>query len=239
MSDADYRLSEQAAASDPTSSLSQDLERRREAQKAFHDANFQQSVRRSLLARNRRRAYLVGETVYYWREKGENKDDTGLDVYHWHGPGVVCATEPLANLDLSLLDRCYWVVHGSALFWCTHEQRPETIDERDNHMPAPNLDTIRGMLCPVRFVDLKGKERPYVHSPPPPAQPQQVYEPTEAEQRAAAHAARQHHQATAPIPIVPEDTPTVDETAPKLSVAATKETTSRQPLVSCCVFSLT
>ena len=86
--------------------------------KAFLDANFQQSVRRSLLARNRpaRRENLVGETVYYWREKGENKDDTGLDVYHWHGPGVVCATEPPANLDLSLLDRCYWVVHGSALF---------------------------------------------------------------------------------------------------------------------------
>ena len=90
-SDADYRLSEQAAATDPTSSLSQDLERRREAQRAFLDANFQQSVRRSLLARNRpaRREYLVGETVYHWREKRENKDDTGLDVYHWHGPGVV------------------------------------------------------------------------------------------------------------------------------------------------------
>ena len=68
---------------------------------------------------------------------------------------------------------------------------------------APNLDTIRGLLLkvkgPVRFVVLKGKERPYVHSPPPPAQPQKVYEPSEAEQRAAAHAARQHHQATAPI----------------------------------------
>ena len=178
--------------------------------------------------------------MYYWREKGENKDDTGLDVYHWYGPGVVCATEPPTNLDLSLLDRCYWVVHGSALFWCTHEQlRPETVDERDNresltgtHMPAPNLDTIRGMLSkmtgPVRFVDLKGKERPYIHSPPPPAQHQQVYEPTEAEQRAAAHAARQHHQATASIPILPEDTPVVDETAPEPSVAATKETTSRQ-----------
>ena len=92
--------------------------------------------------------------MYYWREKGESKDDTGLDVYHWHGPGVVCATEPPANLDLSLLDRCYWVVHGSALIRCTHEQlRPETVDERDNrerltetHMPAPNLDTIRGLL---------------------------------------------------------------------------------------------
>ena len=94
---------------------------------------------------------------------------------------------------------------GSALIQCTHEQlRPETIDERDNrerltetHMPAPNLDTIRGLLSkvkgPVRFVDLKGKKRPYGHAPPPPAQPQQVYEPTEAEQRAAAHAARQHH----------------------------------------------
>ena len=115
LSDADYLLSEQSAASDPTSSLSQDLERRREAQKAFLDANFQQSVRRSLLARNRpaRREYLVGETVYYWREKGENKDDTGLDVYHWHGPGVVCATEPPTNLDLSFLDRCYWIVHCS------------------------------------------------------------------------------------------------------------------------------
>ena len=55
-----------------------------------------------------------------------------------------------------------------------------------------------------------------------------MYEPTEAEQRAAAHAARQHHQATAPISIVPEDTPAVDETAPGPSVAATKETTSRQ-----------
>ena len=118
LSDADYRLSEQAAASDPTSSLSQDLERRREAQKAFVDANFQQSVR-SLLARNR------------------------------------------------------------------EQLRPETTDERDNresltetHMPAPNLDTIRGLLSkvkgPVRFVDLKGKERPYGHSPPPLAQPQQV-----------------------------------------------------------------
>ena len=130
--------------------------------------------------------------------------------------------------------------NGSALFRCTHEQlRPETVDERDNresltetHMPAPNLDTIRGMLSkikgPVRFVDLKGKERPCVHSPPPPAQPQQAYEPTEAEQRAAAHAARQHQQATAPTPIVPENTPTVDEAAPKPSVAATEKTTSRQ-----------
>ena len=103
----------------------------------------------------------------------------------------------------------------------------ETVDERDNresvtetHRSAPNLDTIRGMLSkikgPVRFVDLKGKERPCVHSPPPPAQPQQAYEPTEAE------------QATAPTPIVPEDTPTVDETAPKTSVAATEKPTSRQ-----------
>ena len=100
---------------------------------------------------------------------------------------MVCATEPPATLDLSLPDRCYWVVHGSALIRCTHEQlRPETIDERDNresltetHMPAPNLDTICGLLSKVkglvRFVDLKGKERPYKHSPPPPAQPQQVY----------------------------------------------------------------
>ena len=161
-------------------------------------------------------------------------------MYHWHGPGVVCATEPPTNLDLSFLDRCYWIVHGSALFRCTHEQlRPETVDERANresvtetHRSAPNLDTIRGMLSkikgPVRFVDLKGKERPCVHSPPPLAQPQQVYEPTEAEQRAAAHAARQHQQATAPTPIVPENTPTVDETAPKPSVAATEKTTSRQ-----------
>ena len=65
------------------------------------------------------------------------------------------------------------------------------------HMPAPNLGTIRGLLSNVkglvRFVDLKGKERPYRHAPPPPAQPQQVYEPTEAEKRAAAHAARKHH----------------------------------------------
>ena len=131
-------------------------------------------------------------------------------------------------------------MHGSALFRCTHEQlRPETVDERDHresvtetHRSAPNLDTIRGMLSkikgPVRFVDLKGKERPCVHSPPPPAQPQQAYEPTEAEQRPAAHAARQHQQATAPTPIVPEDTPTVDETAPKTSVAATEKTTFRQ-----------
>ena len=56
----------------------------------------------------------------------------------------------------------------------------------------------------------------------------QEYEPAEAEQRAAARAARQHHQATSPTPIVPEDTLSVDETAPKLSVAAAKETTSRQ-----------
>ena len=70
---------------------------------------------------------IWSEKTVYWRENGENKDDTGLDVYHWHGPGVVCATEPPANLDLSLLDRCYWVVHGSALIRCTREQlRPET-----------------------------------------------------------------------------------------------------------------
>ena len=167
-----------------------------------------------------------------------------MDVYHWHGPGVVCLTEPPANLDLSLLDRCYWVVHGSALIRCTHEQlRPETVDERDyresvteTHMPAPNLDTIRGLLLkvkgPVWFVDLKSKERPYRHAPPPPAQPQKVYEPTEAEQRAAAHAARKHHQATAPIPFVPEDTPAVNETAPEPSapenISGTKETTPSQ-----------
>ena len=159
--------------------------------------------------------------MYYWREKGENKDDIGLDVYHWHGPGVVCATEPPTNLDPSFLDRCYWIVHGSALFQCKQERlRPETVDERDNRESRGMLSKIKG---PVRFVDLKGKERPCVHSPPP-----QEYEPTEAEQRAAAHAARQHHQATTPTPIVPEDTPTVDETAPKPSVAATKERTSRQ-----------
>ena len=59
-----------------------------------------------------------------------------------------------------------------------------------------------------------------------------MYEPTEAEQRAAAHAARKHHQATAPIPVVPEDTPAVDETAPEPSapenVSGTKETTPSQ-----------
>ena len=76
LSDADYRLKEQAAASDPTSSLSQDLERRREAQKAFLDANFnfQQSVRRSLLART---GLLVEN---FWSEKqctvGVNKKKT-------------------------------------------------------------------------------------------------------------------------------------------------------------------
>ena len=76
------------------------------------------------------------------------------------------------------------------------------------------------------------KKRPYGHAPPPPAQPQQVCEPTEAEQRAAAHAARQHHQATAPRLVVPEDTATADETAPGLSVpenfSGTKESAPRQ-----------
>ena len=79
-SDADYHLSEQAAVSDPTSSLSQDLERRREAQKAVLDANFQQSVRRSLLNRPARREYLVGEIVYYWREKEKTRTTLVLDV---------------------------------------------------------------------------------------------------------------------------------------------------------------
>ena len=59
-----------------------------------------------------------------------------------------------------------------------------------------------------------------------------MYEPTEAEQRAASHAARQHRQATVPIPVVPEDTPAVDETVPKPSapknVSGTKETAPRQ-----------
>ena len=59
-----------------------------------------------------------------------------------------------------------------------------------------------------------------------------MYEPAEAEQRAAAHAARQHHQATAPIPVVPENTPVVDETAPEPSapenVSGTKKTAPRQ-----------
>ena len=175
-----------------------------------------------------------------WSEKqstiGVKKEKTRTTLVWMRTIGMVhewCARLSLRQIWIS---RCWIGVIGL----CTHEQlRPETIDERDNresltetHMPAPNLDTIRGLLSkvkgPVRFVDLKGKERPHVHSPPPPAQPQQVYEPTEAEQRAAAHAARQHHQATAPTPIVPEEFPTVDETARGPSVGATKETISRQ-----------
>ena len=46
---------------------------------------------------------------------------------HWFGCTIGMVQEWCArpaNLDLSLLDRCYWVVHGSALFRCTHEQMP-------------------------------------------------------------------------------------------------------------------
>ena len=109
LSDADYRLSEQSAASDPTRSLSQDLERRREAQKAFLDANFQQSVRRSLLARNRpaRREYLVGETVYYWREKRRNQRR------YWFG--WMCTIGMVQEWYARLSLRCYWILRPTRL----------------------------------------------------------------------------------------------------------------------------
>ena len=62
-------------------------------------------------------------------------------------------------------------------------------------MTAPNLDTISGLLSKVkgdvRFVDLQGKKtslRARTATACPASE--QVYEPTEAEQRAAAHAAR-------------------------------------------------
>ena len=99
----------------------------------------------------------MGEWTYYWREKGGGHDDTGLDVYHWCGPAVVCAVEPPADLDRSLLDRCYWLIQGSALLRCTYQQiRPETEQVRtareetlETHSPGHSLVAIQGMLKKV------------------------------------------------------------------------------------------
>ena len=124
----------------------------------------------------------------------------------------VCERTPPANPAFPMLDLCCWLAHGSALIGCTHEQLlAETVEERtareratETHPPAPSLDASRGMRPqvrdPLRFVDLTSKSRPHGTAPPQSAPSQQEYAPTEAEQRAAAHAARPQSQPQRSVP---------------------------------------
>ena len=113
-----------ATASCPTSELSQALNRRNKHE-AFFDANFKKMcVAASLRGTDRSIVNISLERVcVYVTGEGEHRDDIGHDVYHWHGPGTICAIELPANPNTSMFDRCFFgVVRGSARFRCAHEQ---------------------------------------------------------------------------------------------------------------------
>lgn len=125
--DEDVRLTE--LKTDKKSEFVQDLERLTSAGTAFPQANTARAVREALLARTRplRRRYEVGEWCYYWRE-----GESALEKCCWRGPALVTIVEPSAIDSEKNWDSTVWMVHGSSLQQCTHEQlRPETPEERN------------------------------------------------------------------------------------------------------------
>ena len=104
----------------------EDMKKREAAAIAFIKANNSRAVRTALMARGRptRNEYFVGEYVYYWRKDG----DPHLQKCHWRGPALVSMIEPSPSTPTP---RVYWLVHGTSLIRCVHEQlRPELPEER-------------------------------------------------------------------------------------------------------------
>jgi len=153
---------------------------------AFLEANFRQSVRRALLARSRpmRREFVIGEWAFYWRVIPDEGDSSLVNESAWEGPSVVCSGEPPRDPAMSIMDRCYWLIHGAALLRCTHEQlREETPEERLasegptvlRPSPEQTLRDLRERLSrvrgPVRYVDISGKSNPHAAGAEAPAPP--------------------------------------------------------------------
>ena len=131
-----------------------------------------------------RREFVIGEWAFYWRVLPEEGDSSSVDESAWKGPAVVCSVEPPRDPAMSIMDRCYWLIHGAALLRCTHEQmREETPEERLARegpavlrpSPEQTLRDLRERLShvrgPVRYVDISGKSKPHATGAEAPAPP--------------------------------------------------------------------
>ena len=138
------------------------------AAKAFHSANHDALLRRSLLARPRaeHEPLSLGSWVFYWRQ-GDQK----LEPSRWRGPAILCMIEPRVTDSGACRPSVYWVAHGSSLVRVAPEHiRPELPRERlarlehfpETALDRPVQDTIRQVLQPVRgpvhFLDLAPAE---------------------------------------------------------------------------------
>ena len=98
------------------------------AAKAFHSANHDALLRRSLLARPRaeHEPLSLGSWVFYWRQ-GDQK----LEPSRWRGPAILCMIEPRVTDSGACRSSVYWVAHGSSLVRVAPEHvRPELPRER-------------------------------------------------------------------------------------------------------------
>ena len=130
---------------------------------AFHEANSDALLRRSLLARPRseHEPLELGTWAYYWRH-GDSKFDTS----HWRGPSLICMIEPKPTTDAQVFTpQVYW--HGSSMARVAPEHiraelprerlaRLENTPETATHRSAQEkiLSALRPLRGPVRFLDL-------------------------------------------------------------------------------------
>ena len=140
------------------------MKKREAAAIAFIKANNSRAVRTALMARGRptRNEYFVGEYVYYWRKDG----DPHLQKCHWRGPALVSMIEPSPSTPTP---RVYWLVHGTSLIRCVHEQlRPELPEERSARPVQTSrrttfqeaVEKLRKVRGPVNFVDITTRPPP-------------------------------------------------------------------------------
>ena len=141
------------------------------AAKAFHEANNDALLRRSLLARPRSEhvSLELGSWAYYWRQ-----GDTKLDTSRWRGPALVCMIEPKPKSDAQkFTPHVYWLAHGSSMVRVAPEHvRPELPRERvarlenmpetasDRSVKDQILTALRPLRGPVRFLDLQSQQFP-------------------------------------------------------------------------------
>ena len=142
------------------------------AAKAFHEANNDALLRRSLLARPRSEhvSLELGSWAYYWRQ-----GDTKLDTSRWRGPALVCMIEPKPKSDAQkFTPHVYWLAHGFLHGTCCTRNmfRPELPRERvarlenmpetasDRSVKDQILTALRPLRGPVRFLDLHSQQFP-------------------------------------------------------------------------------
>ena len=80
------------------------------------------------------------------REEGEDRDDTGLDVFHWH------AIEPPGNPDMSMPRRCCWCMEvrcsGAHMNSCVLGQsKNEQRAKRPQQVTVRHLNWLRFVAC--------------------------------------------------------------------------------------------